>query len=325
VFQFINVVGRQLGVSANRMYNADGVELDDLLLVDDDDILFFTTSAGEAFKQPYARSSGGGGGDGAGSGGGGGGAEPGGDGIQGGYVEGYRVNELLGKGSFGRVYRGVHEVTRDVVALKFISKSALGDLSDANLVFTEVNCVQSLSHENVINFFRLVDTPESVVLVFEYASGGDLTDFLKESGALSERFTLELFQQVIAGVSYCHKVSGGGGGGGERRGGEGSGRGEIGGGRDGGEERMDGWVNPHRTDGCIHPPSYSRQHTVHCAARGAACALHCCPPLCIRCLCVGIRCSVYLYLSHSQSALPSIPVLSITSCTTTSNLETFFF
>jgi hypothetical protein len=41
-------------------------------------------------------------------------------------------------------------VTKEVVALKFISKSALGDLKDADLVFTEVHCVQSLSHENVI-------------------------------------------------------------------------------------------------------------------------------------------------------------------------------
>jgi hypothetical protein len=89
-------------------------------------------------------------------------------------VGGYEVCELLGKGAFGEVYRGVHQVTRDVVALKFLTKNRLTSAHDAQKVFTEIHCLETLNHKHVIKLLGVKNADTHMVLVFEYAGGGDL-------------------------------------------------------------------------------------------------------------------------------------------------------
>lgn len=42
--------------------------------------------------------------------------------------------------------------------------------------------------------------------VMEYASGGELFEYVRRSGRLSEDAARFFFQQLISGVDYCHQV-----------------------------------------------------------------------------------------------------------------------
>lgn len=42
-------------------------------------------------------------------------------------------------------------------------------------------------------------------LVLELVEGGELFDYLVKQGRLKEMEALEFFQQIIAGIDYCHK------------------------------------------------------------------------------------------------------------------------
>lgn len=42
-------------------------------------------------------------------------------------------------------------------------------------------------------------------MVLEFAQNGELFDFLVRRGALDDNAALEIFQQIIEGVDYCHK------------------------------------------------------------------------------------------------------------------------
>ena len=51
-----------------------------------------------------------------------------------------KVCEFLGKGGFGEVRVGEHQVTGERVALKFLRKSAIADMGAAERTTTEVQC-----------------------------------------------------------------------------------------------------------------------------------------------------------------------------------------
>jgi 5'-AMP-activated protein kinase catalytic alpha subunit len=51
----------------------------------------------------------------------------------------------------------------------------------------------------------VIDTPTDIYVVMEYVSGGELFDYIVAKGRLSEDEARRFFQQIVAGVEYCHK------------------------------------------------------------------------------------------------------------------------
>lgn len=127
-------------------------------------------------------------------------------------------------GAFGKVHLGVHERTGEKAALKFMSKEQMGSMEDAERVLTEVQCLNSLDHANVIKLLHVANNLSHVVLAFEYAAGGDLREFVQvkslmalrcrlsfiieqaqPKGYLSEPTAAKILVQLIDGVDYCHR------------------------------------------------------------------------------------------------------------------------
>lgn len=53
------------------------------------------------------------------------------------------------------------------------------------------------------------ENSSKIVIVMEYASKGDLYDYISERQRLSEQEARHFFRQVVSAVYYCHKVRGG--------------------------------------------------------------------------------------------------------------------
>ena len=66
-----------------------------------------------------------------------------------------------------------------ITAFWCVQKSRLGSTLDAERVLTEIRCFMELTHPNIIKLLQVVDQEKSVVLVLEYAAGGDLHNHLK--------------------------------------------------------------------------------------------------------------------------------------------------
>ncbi|KDO33668.1 CAMK/CAMKL protein kinase [Saprolegnia parasitica CBS 223.65] len=175
---------------ASRVFNSDGVEVDDLMCIEEGDMLFFSTGA--PFQIPGQTEAEASSVDNIGSGG---------------VVGGYRVTTLLGRGGFGEVRLGVHQLTNEKVALKFILKSEMGSLGDVERTTTEIQCLTALNHPSIIKLIRVFNEPNHVVLVFELLDGGDLYHHLVHlpSGAgLVEEEGALVFSQILSGVGYAH-------------------------------------------------------------------------------------------------------------------------
>ena len=73
------------------------------------------------------------------------------------------------------------------------------------MVFSEAELLKNLKHRGIVeilSFFKLKDL--RVVFFMEYLEGGELGDYLKAKGSLSEDETRELFRQLVDAVHFCH-------------------------------------------------------------------------------------------------------------------------
>lgn len=108
----------------------------------------------------------------------------------------YKKKDLIGHGAFAVVFKGHHKKKEDfVVAIKVIAKKNLSKTQ--NLLAKEIKILKELHHENVVSLFDCQETSNSVFLVMEYCNGGDLADYLREKGTLSED-TIHIFLRQIA-------------------------------------------------------------------------------------------------------------------------------
>jgi len=114
--------------------------------------------------------------------------------------------ETLGQGSFGKVKLAHHARTKEKVAVKIVDKAGIANVEDVERVYRETFILTTLKHPNIIKLFEVLDTPRSILLVMEYAGGGELFSYVAGKHRLSEVETCRLFQQIISGVEYCHRA-----------------------------------------------------------------------------------------------------------------------
>jgi 5'-AMP-activated protein kinase, catalytic alpha subunit len=60
-------------------------------------------------------------------------------------------------------------------------------------------------HPHIIKLYEVIETPSDIFMVMEYVPGGELFDYIVSHGKLSEPDARRFFQQIIAGIHYCHQ------------------------------------------------------------------------------------------------------------------------
>lgn len=144
---FLSAASQRLDLfpTASRLFNADGVEIDDCMMIVDDDLLFL--SNGADFSPPSAKGF---------SGEGGSDSDRLRDKLTSNEenvpatIGGYRVGKVIGRGAFGEVRIGEHHLTNERVALKYLRKSDILSIGAAERTAIEVQCLGALKHNNII-------------------------------------------------------------------------------------------------------------------------------------------------------------------------------
>lgn len=54
--------------------------------------------------------------------------------------------------------------------------------------------------------FAVFENREKIIIVLEYASGGELYDYVASKGCLSEAEARRIFRQIVSATLYCHRV-----------------------------------------------------------------------------------------------------------------------
>ncbi|XP_013097170.2 mucin-19 isoform X4 [Stomoxys calcitrans] len=117
----------------------------------------------------------------------------------------FDIIKKLGQGTYGKVQLGINKETGQEVAIKTIKKCKIEAESDLVRIRREVQIMSSVQHPNIIHIYEVFENREKMVLVMEFAAGGELYDYLSDRKVLNEEEARRIFRQVATAVYYCHK------------------------------------------------------------------------------------------------------------------------
>jgi len=116
----------------------------------------------------------------------------------------YEIEQVLGEGAYGTVYKARRKADDEIVALKTMSRSLTGKTDFER----EVAALQILSkppgHEHIVQLYDLHRDDSNYYLSMEYIEGGELLEHLIENGAYSEGIAANFLRQFAEAICYVH-------------------------------------------------------------------------------------------------------------------------
>ncbi|KAH8160310.1 hypothetical protein CIB48_g7942 [Xylaria polymorpha] len=119
--------------------------------------------------------------------------------------------ELIGKGTYGRVYLGMNATTGEFLAVKEVEvnqKAAGGDKNKMKELLAaldqEIDTMQNLDHENIVQYLGCERKETSISIFLEYISGGSIGSCLRKHGKFEEPVVRSLTRQTLSGLAYLH-------------------------------------------------------------------------------------------------------------------------
>uniref|UniRef100_A0A182IW08 non-specific serine/threonine protein kinase n=1 Tax=Anopheles atroparvus TaxID=41427 RepID=A0A182IW08_ANOAO len=116
-------------------------------------------------------------------------------------MEKYALSNLIGEGSFGKVYKAVEKTLKTTVALKIINKRGRSGREIKGLR-GECEIQRNLQHPNIIRMVDSFETQNEIVVVTEYAKT-DLHSLLRD-GSLGESKTQRITYDLVSALYYLH-------------------------------------------------------------------------------------------------------------------------
>lgn len=121
-------------------------------------------------------------------------------------VGGFAIRDLVGKGAVGSVYRAVHGVTGELVALKVLSPELGDDERFRSRFLQEARLAAALHHRNVVRVLASGEDGGTLFLAMELIEGENLRERLRRERRLAPDPAFRLLGQVADGLDAAHAV-----------------------------------------------------------------------------------------------------------------------
>lgn len=111
--------------------------------------------------------------------------------------------EVIGEGTFGKVYKGMNEATGELLAVKQICL-ADGTQAEVENLRKEIQVMEHLNHPNIVRYIGTSVTERYLQIILEYVPGGSVAGMLQQFGPCSDSLIKRLLFQMLTGVEYLH-------------------------------------------------------------------------------------------------------------------------
>jgi eukaryotic-like serine/threonine-protein kinase len=118
----------------------------------------------------------------------------------------YLIEEQLGSGGMGAVYRARHQIIGRDVALKFLEPALVRNERQRKRFLGEARAANQINHEHIIDITDFGETEDGLVyMVMEYLEGRPLSEEI-EKGPLPPRRALRIATQIALGLARAHEL-----------------------------------------------------------------------------------------------------------------------
>lgn len=115
----------------------------------------------------------------------------------------YQLKQIIGKGSYGVVYKAVNKKTSQEVAIKEVNYQDDEELLD---IMSEIDLLKNLNHVNIVKYHGFIQKQHNLYIILEYCSMGSLKSLLtKNRRPLNEREAQLYVKQTLCGLNYLHE------------------------------------------------------------------------------------------------------------------------
>ncbi|KAG0560320.1 hypothetical protein M758_10G166700 [Ceratodon purpureus] len=118
----------------------------------------------------------------------------------------YLLGDEIGKGAYGRVYKGLDLENGDFVAIKQVSLENIPS-EDLASIMSEIDLLKNLNHRNIVKYQGSFKTKTHLYIILEFVENGSLASIIKPSkfGAFPESLVAVYIAQVLEGLVYLHE------------------------------------------------------------------------------------------------------------------------
>jgi serine/threonine protein kinase len=124
---------------------------------------------------------------------------------RGSLIGGYRIDDLIGRGGMGMVYRATNIALNRIYALKVLAPAFAHDSEYRERFQREIRLAASLHHPNVVGVHYAGEHEGSLFVVMDFIDGRDLREVLLRTGALGPPRAVELLTQIAFALDAAHR------------------------------------------------------------------------------------------------------------------------
>jgi len=118
---------------------------------------------------------------------------------------GYQLEEEIGHGSMGVVYRGKQIALGREVAIKVLPMGLARDVSYVARFIREAQIIAGLNHPNIVHIYDAGQQNKLLYFVMEYVQGPTLANLLSLDGTIPQHLALEYGAQIADALDAAYK------------------------------------------------------------------------------------------------------------------------
>ena len=134
------------------------------------------------------------------------------DNLIGDKKEDFEFLQLLGSGSFGKVFKVSSLINHKIYAMKILNLASEdnGSLTKGEkekYFISEIELLKKLNHPNIVKYYKSFREEDQLYIIMEYFDNGDLNDYinvLKSENKNKKEEIWNIFYQSISGLNYLH-------------------------------------------------------------------------------------------------------------------------
>ncbi|KAJ9478244.1 Serine/threonine-protein kinase BCK1/SLK1/SSP31 [Pseudozyma hubeiensis] len=119
--------------------------------------------------------------------------------------------DLIGKGTYGRVYLALNATTGEMIAVKQVElPRTASDREDSRqkgvvaALKSEIETLKDLDHPHIVSYLGFEETTQFLSIFLEYVPGGSVGSCLRKHGKFEEPTIKSFLHQILEGLAYLH-------------------------------------------------------------------------------------------------------------------------